>query len=82
MEITQERIIAILKDEPQFKRKSHGSLFDRGCADSYYHRQRTPHWCPTGRHNERVTELSAEEIAEYNAGYDYNELCGDKKDWG
>jgi len=25
--------------------------------------------------------LTAEEVAEYQAGYDYNERCGDKKDW-
>lgn len=81
MEITKERIIAILKDEPQFKRERHGSLYDRGRADSYYHRQRNPHWCPVGRHNERVTELTAEEITEYHAGYDYNEQFGDKKNW-
>ena len=77
----QEKIIRILKDEPQFKRDLYGSLFDRGSADSYYHRQRNPHWWPKGRHGDRVTELTAAEISEYNAGYDYNERYGDKKIW-
>jgi hypothetical protein len=26
--------------------------------------------------------MSDEEIAEYNAGYNWNEQYGDKKDWG
>jgi hypothetical protein len=29
----------------------------------------------------RVDQLTAEEEAEYQAGYTYNELYGDKKDW-
>jgi hypothetical protein len=68
---------------PQFDRKQHGSLYDRGRADSYYGRPRDPHWYPKGSYNgDKVTELSAEEILEYRAGYDYNEQHGDKKDWG
>jgi hypothetical protein len=68
---------------PQFDRKQHGSLYDRGRADSYYGRPRDPHWYPNGSYNgDKVTELSAEEILEYRAGYDYNEQHGDKKDWG
>ena len=68
---------------PQFDRKQHGSLNDRGRADSYYGRPRDPHWYPKGSYNgDKVTELSAEESAEYHAGYAYNEQHGDKKDWG
>jgi len=68
---------------PQFDRQRHGSLYDRGSADSYYHRDRNPHWFPNGTYNgDKVTALSDEEIAEYNAGYDWNEQYGDKKDWG
>jgi hypothetical protein len=68
---------------PQFDRKRHGSLYDRGSADSYYHRDRNPHWFPEGTYNgDKVTAMSDEEIAEYNAGYDWNEQYGDKKDWG
>ena len=48
---------------PQFDRKQHGSLYDRGRADSYYGRPRDPHWYPKGSYNgDKVTELSAEEI--------------------
>jgi len=68
---------------PQFDRKQHGSLYDRGSADSYYGRPRRPHWYPNGSYRGDVVETrSAEEIAEYHAGYDYNEQYGDKKDWG
>ena len=68
---------------PQFDRRRHGSLYDRGSADSYYHRDRNPHWFPEGTYNgDKVTAMSDEEIAEYNAGYDWNEQYGDKKDWG
>jgi hypothetical protein len=68
---------------PQFDRKQHGSLYDRGSADSYYGRPRNPHWYPNGSYRgDAVVALSAEESAEYHAGYDYNEQYGDKKDWG
>ena len=66
-----------------FDRTRHGSLFDRGSADSYYHRPRDPHWYPNGTYNApRIEDLTAEQVAEYNAGYDDNEQFGDKKDWG
>jgi len=82
MEVTVEKVIRILKDHPQFQRDRHGSLYDRGSADSYYHRPRSPHWYPEGTGNgARVTALTSEEIAEYMAGYDDNEKFGDKKDW-
>lgn len=68
---------------PQFDRKQHGGLFDRGSADSYYNRGPKPHWYPEGTgHGEEVTNLNPSEIAEYMAGYNYNERYGDKKDWG
>ena len=68
---------------PQFDRKQHGSLYDRGSADTYYGRPRNPHWYPNGTYRgDAVVALSAEESAEYHAGYDYNEAYGDKKDWG
>jgi len=67
---------------PQFSRK-HGSLYDRGAADSWYDRPRLPHWYPNGCYKgERVTDLTPEEVAEYEAGYDDNEKNGEKKDWG
>jgi len=77
----QELVIQALRG-PQFDRKLHGGLFDRGSADSYYGRPRDPHWWTQGTgHGEKVTDLNEAEIAEYMAGYDYNEQYGDKKSW-
>ena len=77
----QEAIVRALRG-PQFDRKLHGGLFDRGSADSYYGRPRDPHWWPEGTgHGEKVTRLNVAEIAEYMAGYDHNERHGDKKSW-
>jgi hypothetical protein len=62
----------------------HGGAFDRGSADSYYHRPVDPHYYPMGTYNgDRVECLQG--TAEYEAymmGYEYNEAHGDKKDWG
>lgn len=78
----KERVFNILQDQPQFNRERHGSLFDRGSADSYYHRPRGPHWWPEGTGNgTKITDLTPAERAEYDAGYDYNEQYGDKKNW-
>ena len=83
MEVTKEKVVRILKDQVQFQRDRHGSLYDRGSADSYYNRQRDPHWYPLGTGNgERITNLTKEEREEYLAGYEDNEKFGDKKDWG
>ena len=66
----------------QFMRGKHGCLYDRGSADSYYGRRRDPHYGGMGGDSgPRVDQLTAEEEAEYQAGYTYNELYGDKKDW-
>jgi hypothetical protein len=67
-------------DNIQFDRNRHGSLYDRGSADSYYRRKKDPHWWPEGTgHGKKVTELTEEELKEYNLGYDENT---DFKDWG
>jgi hypothetical protein len=67
---------------PQFDRKRHGGLFDRGSADSWYSRPRNPHWYPEGSYvGGAVAVHTEEEIAEYNAGYDHNEQFGGKKSW-
>ena len=77
----QQRVLNLLRGW-QFDRKAHGSLYDRGSADSYYGRPRSPHYGGiTGCGHELVTELTAEEVAEYMEGYDDNEYLGDKKDW-
>jgi hypothetical protein len=71
-----------MKTQPQFDRKRHGSLYDRGSADSYYRRAFNPHWWPEGTgHGEKITNLTREEIAEYSAGYDDNTEMGDFKEW-
>ncbi len=65
--------------------KRHGGAFDRGSADSYYNRPRRAHMYVAGTATspEISQELmSDEDIAAYNAGYDWNEKFGDKKDWG
>ena len=60
----------------------HGSLYDRGSADSYYRRPMKPHYYPEGSYNgEAVTDLTDEEIAVYMQGYFDNERSGDFKDW-
>lgn len=60
----------------------HGSFFDRGAADSYYNRARTPHRGGVGGNSgPRVEAVTAEEVEAYNAGYDWNEEMGDKKQW-
>lgn len=77
----KERVVQVLKGW-QFDRKKHGSLYDRGSADSYYCRARTPHYGGVGGDSgERVKVTDAESVAEYMAGYDWNECFGDRKDY-
>ena len=60
----------------------HGGAFDRGAADSYYHRSPDPHYYAEGTGtSEKITDLTPEERAAYQAGYDYNEEYGGKKEW-
>ncbi len=62
----------------------HGSPFDRGSADSYYHRSQSPHWYPNGTYNEpRIgpEDMSLKELRAYFAGYEYNEQFGGKKEY-
>ena len=64
--------------------KSHGSPFDRGGADFWYHRQPEPHYWPEGTYRGvKVTEdsMSDVEIAAYLAGYAEAEDQGDQKDY-
>jgi hypothetical protein len=63
----------------------HGGPFDRGSADSYYHRGISPHFYVEGTSTSpRIEkgEMTAAQIEEYLAGYEFNEQFGDKKDWG
>ena len=83
MQTEKERVFKILSDQPQFNRERHGSLWDRGTADSYYSRPRGPHWWPEGSFvGTKVVDLTAAERAEYDAGYDYNEEYGNRKNYG
>ena len=77
----KEQVFQALKG-PQFDRDRHGGLFDRGRADSYYSRYAQPHWYPQGSYcGTIVNKLTQAEIDEYLAGYEWNELHGDKKSW-
>lgn len=59
----------------------HGGAYDRGSADAYYNRPPRPHYYRgnTG-FSEQITEadMTAEEIAAYNAGYQEESSC---KSW-
>jgi hypothetical protein len=62
----------------------HGGAWDRGSADSYYWRTASPHYYQGGTGMSKRVEqadMTAEEIAAYHAGYEHNELYGDKKDY-
>jgi hypothetical protein len=59
----------------------HGDAFDRGSADSYYGRPRRPHKGGVGGNSGSLKiNLTLQEIADYMAGYDWNEADGNKKD--
>jgi hypothetical protein len=76
----QERVVRGLRDW-QFQRK-HGSLYDRGSADSHYGRMPSPHYGGVGGDSgPRVEVYDESSVAEYLAGYEYNERYGDKKDY-
>ena len=68
---------------PDFTKVRHGSAFDRGAADSYYHRGPEPHYFvgDTLMSERIVCEPGTTEYQEYMAGYKYNELSGSFKDW-
>ena len=62
----------------------HGGAFDRGSADSYYHRPRRPHiYLGATGSSVQINEehMDPADVEAYNAGYDYNERFGDKKSW-
>ena len=60
--------------------KSHGSPWDRGAADCYYGRPKKPHsyYEETRKEADQLTE---KEIAQYYAGYEFQDDEGDKKLW-
>lgn len=77
----KQRVVQVLKGW-QYDRKQHGCLYDRGSADSYYGRTRDPHYGGVGGDSgPRVDVNDDASVAEYMAGYNYNEQFGDKKAW-
>jgi hypothetical protein len=77
----QEQIVRALKGW-QFIRDNHGSLYDRGSADSYYHRKPGPHYGGVGGNSGPTVPVTDEaSVAEYMAGYEANERSGAKKEW-
>jgi hypothetical protein len=62
--------------------KRHGGPWDRGSADSWYQRPKSPHYYEQGTATSpKVTDLTPADIEAYNAGYDWNEQFGGKKDY-
>ncbi len=62
----------------------HGGAYDRGSADSWYRRGRSPHYYVGATGNTELVEkdkMTAEEIAAYNAGYDENEADDNHKEY-
>jgi hypothetical protein len=77
----QQKVVRALKGW-QWIRERHGSLYDRGSADSYYGRAPDPHYGGVGGDSGiRVKVMYAEAVSEYMAGYNDNEQFGSKKDY-
>lgn len=78
----QLELVRVLRG-PEFDRKRHGSLFDRGSADSYYDRAPNPHYGGSGGEFgfEEIRVTHAASVAEYLAGYEHNEQSGLKKEY-
>ena len=63
----------------------HGGPYDRGTADSYYHRDYNPHYFVGDSYNSpriEMAQMSADEIIAYTAGFKDNELANNFKDLG
>ena len=61
----------------------HGGPFDRGAADSYYNRPRSPHYFSGATHQspEIVVTEGSPAYEAYMAGYDWNKEMGSRKVW-
>jgi hypothetical protein len=62
----------------------HGGPYDRGSADSWYDRPRRPHYFVGDTYSSQevtVEDMTEEEIEAYQAGYDFGEESGEKKQW-
>lgn len=70
-----------LQDREKYDQR-HGSPFDRGSADSWYHRPMNPHKGGVGGDSgPRIEKLLEAEIEAYMAGYEWNERFGGHKEW-
>jgi hypothetical protein len=61
-----------------------GGPFDRGSADSWYSRGIDPHYYEGDTMASKrfgILEMTKRQVAEYLAGYQYNEEFGGKKDY-
>ena len=79
-------IQATMNEPIEFRGKTydqrHGGAFDRGAADSYYGRPRNPHYFTGDTHQSQKILLESGPVYDaYQAGYDWNEQFGDKKQW-
>lgn len=64
--------------------KRHGGPYDRGGADSYYRRGYEAHYYKGATYfSERVEEkdMTKEELAAYDAGWEDNHKAGNFKEW-
>ncbi len=62
----------------------HGGPFDRGTADSWYSRGENPHYFVGGTYMSTKVEkadMTEQDLADYMAGYEYNEKFGSKKEY-
>lgn len=62
----------------------HGGPFDRGSADSYYHRRANPHYFLGDSYMSKEVswdQMTPAEVEAYMAGYQYNEKINFKKEW-
>ena len=62
----------------------HGGAYDRGSADAYYGRPREPHFFTGASYHSIVIDMpnmTPEQVAEYNQGYDDQIASGDRKQW-
>jgi len=57
---------------------AHGSPYDRGSADSWYRRPGQAHYMVDGARIEQA-DMTAEQIAEYEAGFADNEKRTDNR---
>ena len=81
-ELAEEVVDALFPPEPEKPKgfpfdRAHGSLYDRGAADSYYRRPRSPHYGGVGgASGPRVEVDDPASWHEYNQGYEDNERDG------